>query len=194
LAGGVEPSPAGGKMAYREIEIKLEIKEVDPIKSQLGKLGFKVKKPEYFESNIVWDTPDHQLRKSGCLLRLRKEDTGGILTFKRPVPEKEKTASYKIREEIETRFSDFDKGREIFSALGFQVFFRYEKYREIYEKNSIIVTVDRTPIGNFIEIEGAEDSIDDVALQLGYSKRDYIVDSYYVLFRKHHKSGFMIFK
>lgn len=180
-------------MGYREVEIKLRIEGVDDIKDQLQKLGFKLKDPEYFESNIVLDFPDHRLRKSGCLLRLREKNTSCILTFKRPVPAEDQSHDYKIRDEIQTNVSDFDTALEIFLALGYQVFFRYEKYREIYRKGNTIVTIDRTPIGNYIEIEGVETAIDRLAGQLGYSKPDYIVESYYVLFRNRHATGFMTF-
>ena len=54
--------------------------------------------------------------------------------------------------------------------------------------------IDRTPIGNFIEIEGPALQIDTTTNLLGFNKEDYIVDSYYTLFKKLGKSGFMTFK
>ena len=54
--------------------------------------------------------------------------------------------------------------------------------------------VDQTPIGNFIEIEGEKKKIDNIARQLGYNKKQYIVDSYFSLFKKSKRSGFMEFK
>ena len=177
-----------------EVEIKLKVSGIEEIKSQLKRLGFSLIDPEYFESNIVFDTPDGELKQKGCLLRLRQKKNTGILTFKKPVSHSKRTVDYKIREEIESRVSDFNNTNEILLALGFKVYFIYEKYREVYQKNSIILTIDRTPIGNFIEIEGREKDIDEVAGNLGYTKKDFIVESYYTLFRKEKLSGFMTFK
>jgi adenylate cyclase class IV len=53
--------------------------------------------------------------------------------------------------------------------------------------------VDRTPIGDFIEIEGARERIDEIARLLGFKKKDYIIDSYHSLFRQHHPTGHMVF-
>ncbi|MBV9156122.1 MAG: adenylate cyclase, partial [Acidobacteriaceae bacterium] len=41
-----------------------------------------------------------------------------------------------------------------------------------------VVTLDETPIGTFLELEGPGDWIDETAKQLGFSRADYIVDSY----------------
>jgi len=46
------------------------------------------------------------------------------------------------------------------------------------------VVFDETPIGNFLELEGPQRWIDEVARQLGYARRDYITDSYAALYRK----------
>ena len=43
---------------------------------------------------------------------------------------------------------------------------------------------DETPIGNYIELEGPQRWIDEVARQLGYSRQDYIKESYAALYRK----------
>ena len=44
----------------------------------------------------------------------------------------------------------------ILSQLGFRVWFRYEKYREEFVKDDVILAVDETPVGTFVEIEGSE--------------------------------------
>jgi adenylate cyclase, class 2 len=41
-----------------------------------------------------------------------------------------------------------------------------------------VVTLDETPIGDFLELEGPGEWIDDTAKRLGFSRQDYVLDSY----------------
>jgi adenylate cyclase class 2 len=89
--------------------------------------------------------------------------------------------------------------------LGLREVFRYDKFRTVYappgksaRAEAPNVVLDETPIGNYLELEGPQRWIDVIARQLGYSRREYITDSYAALFRKHcqteHKPlGNMIF-
>ena len=42
----------------------------------------------------------------------------------------------------------------------------------------MIVAVDETPVGTFVEIEGGERGIEDMASALGRTTSDYLLDSY----------------
>jgi adenylate cyclase class IV len=54
----------------------------------------------------------------------------------------------------------------------------YEKIRTIfYEKGGTEIDVDVYPFGALIEIEGEEERIHEIAKRLGYSKKDYVLDS-----------------
>jgi len=64
------------------------------------------------------------------------------------------------------------------------VWFRYEKYREEYEHEGVVIAVDETPVGSFVEIEGTSDGITAMAAAMGKGPADYILDSYYRLFMK----------
>ena len=46
----------------------------------------------------------------------------------------------------------------------------------------MIVAIDETPVGIFIEIEGSDQGIADMTAALGRTADDYIVDSYRALF------------
>ena len=52
-----------------------------------------------------------------------------------------------------------------------------------------IITVDETPAGDFLELEGPAEWIDTTALRLGYSSAEYITESYASLWRKHCKTN-----
>jgi len=113
-----------------------------------------------------------------------------VLTLKAPVAG---NSRYKVREETEVIVSDFAAAEKIIAALGFRVFFIYEKYREVFSAGAARIMLDETPIGDFIEIEGDPDRIDAVAARLGFSPADYITDSYYRLFLASGGSGHMVF-
>jgi adenylate cyclase, class 2 len=65
------------------------------------------------------------------------------------------------------------------------VWFRYEKYREEFAHEDVIVAIDETPVGTFVEIEGSEQGIGAMAEALGRSAADYIQDSYRGLFLRY---------
>jgi adenylate cyclase class 2 len=69
---------------------------------------------------------------------------------------------------------------QILTSIGFKASFRYEKYRTEFRLGGLagVVTVDETPIGVFLELEGPGDWIDETAKGLGFSPEDYILESY----------------
>ena len=90
----------------------------------------------------------------------------------------------KLRDEFETLVGDGVLLLRIFEELGYQVWFRYEKYREEFAHEDVIVAIDETPVGVFVEIEGSETGITAMAAALGRGPDDYILDSYRGLFLK----------
>jgi adenylate cyclase, class 2 len=171
-----------------ETEIKLAVRDAREIRWRLAELGFRPARARHFESNQLYDFPDLRLRKSRCLIRIRFAGDRGLLTFKgAPVGSRD----YKIRREIETHVEDGHQLSEILLQLGLRQVFCYEKFRTIYAprgkrdvEEAPHVVYDETPIGNYLELEGPQRWIDEVARQLGYSRRDYITESYAALYRK----------
>jgi adenylate cyclase, class 2 len=123
--------------------------------------------------------------------------TPQILTFKRPTPQQAAAptsrypsfGSHKIRDEIEAQVTDAANLVKIFEGLGMRGWFRYEKYRTTYQLPSnkswargLLIEVDETPIGTFVELEGPPAAIDRAATELGYSKKDYILTNYLALY------------
>jgi adenylate cyclase class 2 len=88
----------------------------------------------------------------------------------------------KLREELETVVSNGDVLHQVLQRLGLHAWFRYQKYREEFAREDVVIAVDETPIGTFVEIEGTEAAITATAAALGRTTRDYILDSYYGLF------------
>ena len=187
----------------RETEIKLLARERMQVRKRLSQLGFKVLKARHFESNCLFDFPDLRLRRSGCLLRLRFAGGEDLLTFKGPPLHPRR---YESRREIETRVEDGVLLREVLKNLGLKQVFIYEKYRTIFVegiKSDLHglpqVAYDETPIGNYLELEGPEKWIDEVAARLGYSRQDYITSNYLALYcekceEEGKTAGNMVFK
>lgn len=78
--------------------------------------------------------------------------------------------------------ADGAKVDAILRALNFTPSFRYEKFRAEWGDGKGHVVVDRTPIGNFGEIEGPARWIDRTARLLGIQREDYITENYANLF------------
>jgi adenylate cyclase class 2 len=196
----------------RETEIKLRIRDVPAFHRALERIGARPAGPgtsKVHEENVIFDTPQGGLAKHGQLLRIRterpeirgKSKTTGpkqrvILTFKQPPAqpaaaemESGSYGSYKVREEIEVQVAEAGNLTRIFEGLGMSGWFRYEKYRTTFRMpgskswaKGLLIELDETPIGTFVELEGPAAAIDRAAGELGYSKRDYILKNYLRLY------------
>jgi adenylate cyclase class 2 len=208
----------------QETEIKLRINDVEALRRALKKMG--AKKPargasRVHEFNVLFDTPEGELRKREELLRLRTEtpegragkkeqkEKEGKVTFKRRPSqdgsEQQGEEAHKVREEIELEVSDSEAFTRILEGMGMRGWFRYEKYRTKFGlpgsqrwAKELVIDLDETPIGTFVELEGPAEAIDRAAEKLGYSKRDYITEDYLELYREECRKrgtqpGYMVF-
>ncbi len=130
------------------------------------------------QRDTLLDTADRRLLGAGTALRVRADGDRAFLTFKGPVV----PGAMKAREEIETEAASAEALLAICSALGFTPGFRYEKYREEFTLPGVVIAVDDTPVGVFVEVEGDEAAIHTVAAQLGFTTADYVTASYRALF------------
>ena len=169
------------KSSGLEREIKLRFASVNEARDAVLAAGATPVRGRRLQEDCLLDTADEQLRQRRCVLRVRIEPGRSLLTFKGPV----QPSSMKLREERETVIGDGEALLRLFEALGYQVWFRYQKHREEFGYDDVIVALDETPIGTFVEIEGSEKGIADMAAKLGCTPDDYLVDSYRGLFVKH---------
>ena len=170
-------------MDSREVEIKLHLETEADARARLEQDGFCALHERAFESNEVFDNTAGGLRDSRRLLRLRQFRGVFTLTFKDP-PE---PGPHKSRVELETTLADGDAMRLILGRLGYQRLYRYEKFRTTYARAGEAghAVVDETPIGVYIELEGAPEWIDSTAARLGFAGSDYILQSYGSLYADH---------
>jgi adenylate cyclase class 2 len=191
----------------KEREVKLRIADLPALRRALTKLGALVVRSRVHELNVLFDTPRFDLAKHEHLLRIRTETAGAsrggpsragtrtLVTFKRPVSaagSNGKGERHKVREEIELEVSDEKALARIFEALGMNAWFRYEKFRTTFRlpgsqrwAKGLLIELDETPIGAFLELEGPASAIDRAAQALGFETKDYVLANYMVLYREY---------
>lgn len=164
-----------------EREIKLRFQSADEARAAIVATGATPLHGRRLQEDVLLDNEEEDLRRRRCILRVRIENGKSRLTFKGPV----QPSAMKLREEVETVVGDGEILLRVFEELGLHVWFRYEKYREEFAYEDVIVAVDETPVGVFVEIEGSEAGIASMAERLGRTQDDYIRDSYRALFLQH---------
>jgi adenylate cyclase class 2 len=169
-----------------EREIKLRFDNAEVARAAVAAAGATPLRGRRLQEDCLLDTDDELLRRQRSVLRIRMEAGKSLLTFKGPV----QPSLMKLREELETVVGDGTLLLRILETLGFHVWFRYEKYRQEFAKDDVIVAIDETPIGTFVELEGGEQGIVSAALALGRGQADYVTDSYRGLFLQYcHERG-----
>jgi adenylate cyclase class 2 len=170
-----------------ETEIKLRLGDAAEGRRLLRKAGFRVVTRRVFEDNVLFDAPDGRLRATGLGLRVRRCGRRVVLTFKGPA----EPGRHKSREELELEISDAATFTQILARVGFEPTFRYVKYRTEYAPagGDGLATLDETPIGDFLELEGSADWIDHTAERLGFAPADYITTSYAGLYWQHREAN-----
>lgn len=129
------------------------------------------------------------LTYKGPSLRLEELIGGQKLPRRRPASYRHSAGPvrgqrYKVREEVEVEVSHPEKLRALLAAVGLVAAFRYEKVRTSYvlpRLGGVKLELDETPIGTFVELEGAPRQIDRAARLLGYQPAKYITSSYLAL-------------
>ena len=159
-----------------ETEVKIRVSNRAAALDALKRAGLTISAPRQFESNTLYDTPERALSKKGVLLRLRQVGDTSVITWKG----RGQAGPHKSRPELETSIGSLETLHRILVELGYQPMFRYEKYRTEFAAGDEdgVVTVDETPIGDFLELEGPGEWIDRVAGELGFGRKDYILESY----------------
>lgn len=167
-----------------ETEIKLRFESGDAARQAIDTLGAAPHIPRRLQDDALLDDDAGTLYGRRSALRVRRDGDAGFVTFKGPVI----PGPMKSREEIETSIGDGDKLLRVFRELGYTPRFRYQKYREERRLGRLIVAIDETPIGVFVELEGPEAEISAAAGRLGFTPDDYIRASYRTLFLEYREA------
>jgi adenylate cyclase class 2 len=173
-----------------ESEIKLRVADAASARRAVLGIGATLARARHFEDNVLLDDDAGTLRQRGSVLRVRRVDDAGVLTYKGPV---QMVEGIKSREELETALADPAAAQSVLVALGYRPMFRYQKYREVYDHGDVEIVIDETPIGVFLEVEGEIGAIHRTAAELGFGPADYVAASYAALFFGSGGRGDMIF-
>jgi adenylate cyclase class 2 len=133
-----------------ETEIKLRIPSCEALAPMLAALGFRETQPAQEEISELWDRGGELLRQRSAL-RLRTFAGAARLTWKGPVVA---DPLLKIRPELETGIESREVMEGILRALGFEPVLRMVKTRGVWERAELVACLDRTPFGDFLELEG----------------------------------------
>ena len=167
-----------------EREIKLRFASAAEAREAVRTLGAALVRERRFQDDALLDNEQAELRQRRCALRVRREDARSYLTFKGPA----QPGPMKLREELETAVADAEILQRVLEHLGLRVWFRYQKYREEYTLDGVVIAIDETPIGTFVELEGTEAAITAAAAAMGRTTADYILDSYCGLFLRYREA------
>jgi adenylate cyclase class 2 len=167
-----------------EREIKLRFASAAEAREAVRALGAALVRERRFQDDALLDTEQAELRQRRCALRVRREESRSYLTFKGPV----QPGPMKLREELETAVADAEILQRVLEHLGLRAWFRYQKYREEYTLEGVVIAIDETPIGTFVELEGTEAAITAAAAAMGRTTADYILDSYCGLFLRYREA------
>ena len=162
-----------------ERELKFPCSDLNSLREHLQTAEAEKVSASSLEDNLIFDR-NGELASAGCLLRLRFDDRGACLTYKGPATYEE---GVKIREEIETEVDKPMELRAILENLGYAKVQRYQKYREEWRLGGVIVCLDRTPVGDFVEFEG--DAAAKLAKRFGLDPQTAERRSYLKIYQDH---------
>jgi adenylate cyclase class 2 len=173
---------SGGMSEGLEREIKLRFGTPEAARAAVVGIGAVPLRSRRLQDDTLLDNEQGLLRDRRSALRVRIESGRSLITLKGPAQER---SVMKLREELETPVGDGVLLLRILEAIGFRPWFRYQKYREEFTIDDVIIAIDETPVGTFVELEGGDGGITAAAQALGKAPADYLIDSYRALYLQH---------
>ena len=164
-----------------ERELKFRVEDLAELRARLIDLAAERVSKNQIEDNWIFDRGD-ELRNLGCVLRLRLDGHGTLVTFKGPATFE---GAVKVRSEYQTRVEDPDAMRSLLEELGYRAVTRYQKRREEWRIGGILVALDNTPMGDFVEFEG--DGAEKLSERCGYRSEDAEKQTYVELYSEYRR-------
>jgi adenylate cyclase, class 2 len=158
------PILAARRVRVVEQEMKIPVAAVTVVRGRLVERGGRCLHASALEDNLVLDDERRTLAGTGRLLRVRTMGAECWLTLKGPGSF---AGGVKSRDEIETSVESAYSALAILDGLGFRPVRRYQKRREAWSLGPIVVALDETPAGDFVELEGPADLLAEAAAGLG---------------------------
>ena len=162
-----------------EKEIKLVVVDAEKLINLLKLNGAKLLNKSK-ERTIRLDTENGDLENKGVFLRVRSGSKNTI-TMKEKIGD---DVEVRARKETEFEIGDVENMAYILKKLGFSKEKIMEMYRVNYEYKGAVLSIDELSFGLFLEIEGTEEQIIEIASELGYKVEDKILVTYWDLFEE----------
>jgi len=144
-----------------EIELKFKLeKDIEIFLNQFDETSERV-----YQKTVMFDNNQGLMQTTNGRIRLRQTGDSVSLSYKLPLP------SETVKKEIEweTKIDSWKVGEELLKAMGFDETTSYEKYRTTFQYKGVEIDIDEYPFATFVEIEGDEDSVKKIAIDLGFS-------------------------
>lgn len=165
---------------YIEKEIKFNLNNVSEIIKTIKKLNMKfIGSAE--EKTIRYDDENNSYSKRKKFWRLRS-GFENVITLKEDIENSEKESSVSERIETETTVGDLEKMSYILNQLGLKEKKIMVKFRAKWQFKNAEVVIDELPFGFFLEIEGSEKEIFEVACLLNLDINKKITGTYWTEF------------
>ncbi len=155
--------------------MKIPVSSLAPVRRRLAEVGAQRIHPEAREDNWVLDDGARTLATAGRLLRVRQAGDDAALTVKEPGVF---AGGIKSRVELETAVASAEHTLAILAALGFAPVRRYQKRRESWVLRGVVIALDDTPMGAFVEVEGESRLLEPAAVELGLDPRAAVCGTY----------------
>lgn len=162
-----------------EREYKFRVESLGAVAEKLAEVGAERAERSVLERNWLLDS-NNRFRDSGRVLRLRLDGSGALMTYKGPVRHEQ---GARVRTEVEVGVTDVERARSLLKSLGYDEAGYYEKRRATWVLGSTKISLDETPIGSFVEIEG--ERAGEVVSLLGFDAEEAESRSYIALYEAH---------
>jgi len=163
-----------------EIEKKFKLKDPQGMRRLLRKLGAKKKKSGR-EENQFWDF-ERKLEARKTTLRLRRHGLKSVLTVKGPRQAQGQDIDKRLEIEMPV---DFEVTQAMLKAIGFKLWLKYAKKRDLFQLGSVMITIDNLDkYGWFLEVEGSIRGILAMEKKLGLTSADVEPRSYLAIILK----------
>jgi adenylate cyclase, class 2 len=154
---------------YIEVEKKFALPDPEELRARLEELGVEPDAPVR-QVDSYYNAPHRDFLVPDVIsewLRIRVEDHGGSVNFKRFHPIEALTKTH--ADEYESAVDDVEAVRRLFEALDFRPLVTVEKTRVAYRMPAVEVVLDHViGAGDFVEFEfkGEADSVEDASRRL----------------------------
>ena len=170
-----------------ETEAKFRLADPQAMRQRLLAAGGE-RLGQVLENNTFFDTPQGDLRRADCGVRIRTAETPGggrraSMTYKGPRRE----GPLKVRAEHEISIDSPDAARAILAGLGYQPTISFEKRRESFALGPARVEIDELPeLGWFMEIEADDEAAVQAAREkLALTDEPTVVATYLAMVAEH---------